>query len=71
MPESRFVSRRQLLRMALAAASLPFAATLSTTAHGKDGRMRRIFITGSTDGLGRGAALEGGAVPKLSLTRRR
>jgi NAD(P)-dependent dehydrogenase (short-subunit alcohol dehydrogenase family) len=42
-------TRRRLLQIVLAAAALP-------TASAKDARMRRIFITGSTDGLGRGAA---------------
>jgi NAD(P)-dependent dehydrogenase (short-subunit alcohol dehydrogenase family) len=32
------------------------AATLPFSARGKDRPMRRVFITGSTDGLGRGAA---------------
>jgi NAD(P)-dependent dehydrogenase (short-subunit alcohol dehydrogenase family) len=48
-PASR--SRRHLLqRIALLAAALPVAS------FGKERSMRRIFITGSTDGLGRGAA---------------
>ena len=40
-------SRRRLL---VGLSLLPFAS------FAKDGRMRRVFITGSTDGLGRGAA---------------
>jgi NAD(P)-dependent dehydrogenase (short-subunit alcohol dehydrogenase family) len=44
-------SRRRLLRtLALAPAALPFVS------FGKETAMRRIFITGSTDGLGLGAA---------------
>jgi NAD(P)-dependent dehydrogenase (short-subunit alcohol dehydrogenase family) len=44
-------SRRRLLQhLAIAAAVSPFAS------FGQDRSMRRIFITGSTDGLGRGAA---------------
>jgi len=44
-------SRRQILRgLAIAAYALPFVS------FGKEGSMRRVFITGSTDGLGRGAA---------------
>jgi NAD(P)-dependent dehydrogenase (short-subunit alcohol dehydrogenase family) len=42
-------SRRRLLQLAL-------ATFLARTASGKDPHMRRIFITGSTDGLGRAAA---------------
>jgi NAD(P)-dependent dehydrogenase (short-subunit alcohol dehydrogenase family) len=43
------ISRRRVLHLAaLAAAALPIAS--------KERPMRRIFITGSTDGLGRGAA---------------
>lgn len=44
-------ARRRLLQVALATATLPLLSA-------KEPRMRRIFITGSTDGLGRGAALE-------------
>ena len=48
---ARLLTRRQSLNcIAMAAASLPFV-TLA-----KDRSMRRVFITGSTDGLGRGAA---------------
>jgi len=44
-------SRRRLLRhLALITAASPFVS------FGKEGPMRRIFITGSTDGLGRDAA---------------
>jgi NAD(P)-dependent dehydrogenase (short-subunit alcohol dehydrogenase family) len=39
-----------LLGHLVAASALPFAS------FGKESRMRRVFITGSTDGLGRGAA---------------
>ena len=42
--------RRVLQCLAMAAAALPFMS------HGKERTMRRVFITGSTDGLGRGAA---------------
>ena len=42
--------RRVLQCIAITAAALPFMS------HGKDRAMRRVFITGSTDGLGRGAA---------------
>jgi NAD(P)-dependent dehydrogenase (short-subunit alcohol dehydrogenase family) len=42
--------RRLLQHVAGAAAALPFIS------FGKDARMRRVFITGSTDGLGRDAA---------------
>ena len=45
-------SRRRLLQgITLAAAGLPFVS------FGKERTMRRVFITGSTDGLGRAAAL--------------
>jgi NAD(P)-dependent dehydrogenase (short-subunit alcohol dehydrogenase family) len=44
-------SRRRLLQVALATATMPLLSA-------KESRMRRIFITGSTDGLGRGAAFE-------------
>jgi NAD(P)-dependent dehydrogenase (short-subunit alcohol dehydrogenase family) len=50
MSQSTFGSRRRLLRVAAVMGALPFV-TLA-----KDARMRRVFITGSTDGLGRGAA---------------
>ncbi len=43
-------TRRRLLGHLVAATALPF------TSLGKESRMRRVFITGSTDGLGRGAA---------------
>jgi NAD(P)-dependent dehydrogenase (short-subunit alcohol dehydrogenase family) len=45
------LSRRQVLLLA----ALPLATHLSLPARGKDRRMR-VFITGSTDGLGRAAA---------------
>jgi NAD(P)-dependent dehydrogenase (short-subunit alcohol dehydrogenase family) len=49
-------SRRSLLQLAtMAAAALPFAV-VSRAASGKESLMRRVFITGSTDGLGRAAA---------------
>jgi NAD(P)-dependent dehydrogenase (short-subunit alcohol dehydrogenase family) len=53
---STFTSRRHLLHLAgLVVAASPFAATVSGAAE-KKGRRMRIFITGSTDGLGRAAA---------------
>jgi NAD(P)-dependent dehydrogenase (short-subunit alcohol dehydrogenase family) len=55
MTESR--SRRRLLHLAtMAVAALPFASSVSRPAGGKENSMRRVFITGSTDGLGRAAA---------------
>jgi len=50
MSQSTFGSRRRLLGLAAAWSALPLLS------FAKDARMRRIFITGSTDGLGRGAA---------------
>lgn len=51
-----FKSRRRLLRnLALAAGVLSSDSALSKTEGGK-GKPMRVFITGSTDGLGRGAA---------------
>ena len=50
MSQATFGSRRHVLRLAAAMSALPFAS------FAKDARMRRVFITGSTDGLGRGAA---------------
>jgi NAD(P)-dependent dehydrogenase (short-subunit alcohol dehydrogenase family) len=50
MSQSTFGSRRRILRLATAMGALPFFS------FAKDARMRRVFITGSTDGLGRGAA---------------
>jgi NAD(P)-dependent dehydrogenase (short-subunit alcohol dehydrogenase family) len=51
-------SRRQVLRrLALMSAALPFAPMFAKAAGEKDRTMRRIFITGSTDGLGRDAAV--------------
>jgi NAD(P)-dependent dehydrogenase (short-subunit alcohol dehydrogenase family) len=49
------MNRRQLAQRALAAALLSTTG-LSRAAGNKEGSMRRIFITGSTDGLGRDAA---------------
>jgi len=49
------MNRRQLTQRALAAALLSITG-LSRAAGNKDRSMRRIFITGSTDGLGRAAA---------------
>ncbi len=50
--------RRRMLGLAAAAAALPISWLLVPRgARGKDARMSRVFITGSTDGLGRGAAL--------------
>ena len=50
MSQVTFGSRRHVLRLAAAMSALPFSS------FAKDARMRRVFITGSTDGLGRGAA---------------
>lgn len=50
MSQCTFGSRRRLLAIAAALSVLPFVSSA------KDTRMRRVFITGSTDGLGRGAA---------------
>src|SRR3954468_22190603 len=50
LPRRRFI---QLAAGSAAASSLLFTARAAT---GKDSHMRRIFITGSTDGLGRAAA---------------
>jgi NAD(P)-dependent dehydrogenase (short-subunit alcohol dehydrogenase family) len=50
MSQSTFGSRRRILGLAAAMSALPFVS------FAKDARMRRVFITGSTDGLGRGAA---------------
>ena len=49
-PPIHSARRRVLQSLAMAAAALPFMS------HGKERTMRRVFITGSTDGLGRGAA---------------
>jgi NAD(P)-dependent dehydrogenase (short-subunit alcohol dehydrogenase family) len=52
-----FISRRKLLhRLAACAALAPLASLLPGPARAKQARARRVFITGSTDGLGRGAA---------------
>jgi NAD(P)-dependent dehydrogenase (short-subunit alcohol dehydrogenase family) len=50
MSQSTFGSRRRLLGLAAALGALPIVSFT------QDARMRRVFITGSTDGLGRGAA---------------
>lgn len=50
MSQSTFGSRRRILGLAAAMGALPLVP------FAKDARMRRVFITGSTDGLGRGAA---------------
>lgn len=50
MSQSTFGSRRRLLGLAAALSALPIVSFT------QDARMRRVFITGSTDGLGRGAA---------------
>lgn len=50
------LSRRRVLHFATMTAALSFGSLVSSTARGKDRRMR-VFITGSTDGLGRAAAL--------------
>jgi NAD(P)-dependent dehydrogenase (short-subunit alcohol dehydrogenase family) len=50
------MNRRQLGQWTFAAALFPLASRISRAAGRKDGPMRRIFITGSTDGLGRDAA---------------
>jgi NAD(P)-dependent dehydrogenase (short-subunit alcohol dehydrogenase family) len=51
-------SRRRLLRLVtMSVAASPFAVSLSRATEEKERRMRRVFITGSTDGLGRAAAL--------------
>lgn len=50
------MNRRQLGQRLLTSALLPLASRVARAAGQKDGPMRRIFITGSTDGLGRDAA---------------
>lgn len=50
------MNRRLFGQLALAGALLPATTRLSRAAADKDRSMRRIFITGSTDGLGRAAA---------------
>jgi NAD(P)-dependent dehydrogenase (short-subunit alcohol dehydrogenase family) len=50
------MNRRELGRLTLVAATLSLTSALSRAAGDKDRAMRRIFITGSTDGLGRDAA---------------
>ncbi|HEV7606773.1 MAG TPA: SDR family NAD(P)-dependent oxidoreductase [Steroidobacteraceae bacterium] len=49
-------SRRRLLHLATALAASPLASLSSRAAEKKGNLMRRVFITGSTDGLGRAAA---------------
>jgi NAD(P)-dependent dehydrogenase (short-subunit alcohol dehydrogenase family) len=57
--KSRSGTRRDVLRnLSMAALALPFTSAFSSAASKKESRMRRVFITGSTDGLGRGAAEE-------------
>lgn len=48
--------RRRTLRSLALVAALPLASLLRPRLEAKDKTMRRVFITGSTDGLGRGAA---------------
>jgi NAD(P)-dependent dehydrogenase (short-subunit alcohol dehydrogenase family) len=51
------LTRRRLLhRATMAVAALPFVSFTARATSGKGPPMRRIFITGSTDGLGRAAA---------------
>jgi NAD(P)-dependent dehydrogenase (short-subunit alcohol dehydrogenase family) len=50
------MNRRQLGQWTLATALLSFVSRGARAAGQKEGPMRRIFITGSTDGLGRAAA---------------
>src|SRR5689334_23068171 len=49
-------SRRRLLQLAVMLAA-PATSLLSRSAEKKERSMRRVFITGSTDGLGRAAAI--------------
>src|SRR5262249_26110201 len=59
MKNHTITSRRRLLGIAGAAVAASLTSTLlPPIALGKENRMRRIFITGSTDGLGRDAAAE-------------
>jgi NAD(P)-dependent dehydrogenase (short-subunit alcohol dehydrogenase family) len=51
----QFATRRRVLRLAATAAALPLTSLLPTSTQAKD-RAMRVFITGSTDGLGRDAA---------------
>ena len=57
MNQPTSTSRRRLLkRLALLAPALPFASLLLPHLAGAKDRQMRVFVTGSTDGLGRGAA---------------
>jgi len=57
MDKLMFATRRGVLRRAaLVASALPFASLLLPRVGGTKDRSMRIFITGSADGLGRGAA---------------
>jgi NAD(P)-dependent dehydrogenase (short-subunit alcohol dehydrogenase family) len=51
------MNRRELGQLTWAAAMLSLTSNLSRAAGDRDRAMRRIFITGSTDGLGRDAAV--------------
>jgi NAD(P)-dependent dehydrogenase (short-subunit alcohol dehydrogenase family) len=53
---TEFSTRRRLLRLAAAACAAAPLVSFISRASEKDRHMRRIFITGSTDGLGRAAA---------------
>ena len=53
---NELTSRRRALQLAVCAAAASFAFTLPVPARAREPRARRIFITGSTEGLGRGAA---------------
>jgi len=55
MKKVSFASRRRMLRLAATAAALPLTSLLPTSTQAKD-RAMRVFITGSTEGLGRDAA---------------
>jgi len=55
MKKFPFASRRRVLRLAATSAFLPLTSLLPTATQAKD-RAMRVFITGSTDGLGRDAA---------------
>jgi hypothetical protein len=50
-------TRRRVLQLATVATALPFGTFRARAADEKERLMRRIFITGSTDGLGRAAAV--------------
>jgi len=51
------MNRRELGQLTWAAATLSLTSSLSRAAGDRDRAMRHIFITGSTDGLGRDAAV--------------